>query len=319
MGCAQRRVRPKVTSHVNRNFESLLQQQLVSIVREMKPPWQPMKRGRRPHPPRTVAICCMLMVALGKTYDSIEAYLKVNDHLKDLLHTDRLPGHSVIHRGMTSMPLPYIRKALRKTVWRLRRNGMTVAVDASGMSTTDRSVWFDIRIGRKNSRKDCVKLHIVVDVETGVIHDFEMTAWNRGDSPQFERLMKELPDIAAALGDKAYSSRKNCEIVAKLGGKSYLLFKSNATGRAKAHPEWRRSFQEFIEDREGWMAVYHLRSIVEGVFSSLKRSWGSALRSRKHWNQRRELALKVLAYDVRQILYNKRAEELGVDLRSEAR
>jgi len=318
MGCAHRRVSPKVTSHVNRNFESLLQQHLVSVVREIPPPWLPKIRGRRPHRPRTVAICCMLMVALGKTYDFIEAYLKVNDHLKVLLHTDRLPGHSVIHRGMADMPLPYVRKVLRKTVWRFSRDGMTVAVDASGMSTTNRSVWFDIRIGRKNSRKDCVKLHIVVDVDTGVIHHFTMTPWYRGDSPQFERLMRELPSIAAALGDKAYSSRKNCEIVARMGGKAYMLFKSNATGRAKAHPEWRRSFLEFTEDKEGWMAVYHLRSIVEGVFSSLKRSWGSALRSRKHWNQRKELALKVLAYDVRQVLYNQRAEELGVDLRSEA-
>jgi transposase len=304
-----------VTSHVNRNFESLLQKHLVSVVRESKPPWQTNERGRRPHAPRNVAICCMLMVALGKTYDSIEAYLKVNEYLKALLHTDSLPGHSVIHRGMTRMPLPYIRMVLRKTVWRLRRDGMTVAVDASGMSTTDRSVWFDIRIGRKNSRRECVKLHIVVDVDTGVIHDFEMTPWYRGDSPQFKRLMKELPGIAAALGDKAYSSRENCEIVARMGGKSYLLFKSNATGRAKAHPEWRRSFLEFTEDREGWMAIYHLRSIVEGVFSSLKRSWGSALRSRRYWNRRKELALKVLAYDVRQVLYNERAEELGVDLR----
>ena len=259
----------------------------------------------------------MLMVALGKTYDSIEAYLRVNEHLKGTLHTDSLPGHSVIHRGMTDMPLPCMRRVLTRTVWRLRRDGMTVAVDASGMSTTNRSVWFDIRIGPKISRKDIVKLYIAVDVETGVIHRFEMTPWNGSDIAQFERLMRELPDIAAALGDKAYSSRRNCEIVAQKGGKAYLLFKDNATGKARVQPEWQRSFREFTRDREGWMAVYHLRSIVEGMFSSLKRSWGSALRSRKHWNQRKELALKVLAYDVRQVLYNQRAEELGVDLRSE--
>jgi hypothetical protein len=178
----------------------------------------------------------MLKVVLRHTYDSIEAYLKVNEHLKGLLHTDSLPGHSVIHRGMTDMPLPYVRKVLRKTNLRLHRDGMTVAVDASGMSTTDRSVWFDIRIGRKNSRRECVKLHIVVDVDTGVIHKFTMTPWYRDDSPQFERLMRELPGIAAALGDKAYCSRRNCEIVTKMGGKSYLLFKSNTTAKAKAHP-----------------------------------------------------------------------------------
>ena len=57
MGCAHKRVSPKVTSHVNRNFESLLQRHLMSVVREIPPPWQPKGRGRRPHPPRTVAAC----------------------------------------------------------------------------------------------------------------------------------------------------------------------------------------------------------------------------------------------------------------------
>ena len=81
---------------------------------------------------------------------------------------------------------------------------------------------------------------------------------------------------------------------------------------------WKRSIRSLQADPEGWMEAYHQRSIVEAVFSSIKRSWGSTIRSRKHWNQRRELALKVLAYDVRQALYNERARLLGVDLRSEA-
>ncbi len=34
-----------------------------------------------------MAICCMLIVALVKTYDSIETYLKVKDHLKRLSST----------------------------------------------------------------------------------------------------------------------------------------------------------------------------------------------------------------------------------------
>jgi len=260
----------------------------------------------------------MLMVALRRTYDSIESYLHQADHLMWLLHIDKLPGHSVIHRGMTRLPPAYIMKVQRRVIWRFRRAGMTVAFDSSGMSTTNRSVWFDIRIGRKNSRRECIKLHIAIDVDTGIIVDLKMTAWNKGDSPQFKRLMKGLPRIARALGDSAYSSRDNCEIVARKGGKAYLLFKSNATGRAKAHPEWRRSFLEFTNDPDGWKAIYHLRSIVEAVFSSLKRTWGSALRSRKKRMQRKELALKVLAYDIRQVLYNARAQELGVGLRVKA-
>jgi transposase len=315
MGRTRHRVNPRVRAKVNRDLDRQLQSVLSSVVRGLPPPWEPKPRGRRPHDPRTVVICCMLMVALRRTYDSIESYLRQSDHLRLLFHTDHLPGHSVIHRGMTRLPPQYILKVQRKVIWRFRRAGMTVALDSSGMSTTNRSVWFDIRIGRKSSRRECIKLHIAIDVATGLVLHFTMTAWNKGDSPQLKRLMGALPRIARALGDTAYSSRRNCEIVARKGGKAYFLFRNDATGRAHAHPEWRRSFLELVQDPDGWKAIYHLRSIVEAVFSSLKRTWGSALRSRKRRMQRKELALKVLAYDVRQALYNAEAQELGVGLR----
>jgi len=44
---------------------------------------------------------------------------------------------------------------------------------------------------------------------------------------------------------------------------------------------------------------YHGRSNAEATNSSFKRRLGSDLRSRKWWNQRREAALKVVAYNLR--------------------
>jgi transposase len=306
-----------VTAYVNRNLESLFKRTLASVVRELPLPWKPHPLGRRPYDPRVVALCCILRVALRHTYESIEAHLKKDQHLKRLLRVDRLPGHSVIHRGMERLPLPYIRRVLRKTIWRLRRAGMNVAVDATGFSVTNRSVWFDIRVLRTNSRRDCLKLHIAVDVDTGVIHSFSITGWKIYDSLEFPRLMKELPEVGRVMGDKAYSSHANSQLVADKGGTPYLLFRRTAVAKPKCCPAWQRSFWAFQRDQEAWMAIYHQRSIVEAVFSSIKRTWGSTLRSRKYWNQRRELALKVLAYDVRQVQYNERARVLGVELRQE--
>ncbi|MCK4969780.1 MAG: IS5 family transposase, partial [Thermoplasmata archaeon] len=218
--------------------------------------------------------------------------------------------------GMDNLPMPYVRRVLRKTVWRLRRAGMDVAVDATGFSTTNRSMWFDIRIQKKNSRGECIKLHIAVDVDTGVIHSFTITGWKGGDSIEFPRLMKELPYLRRVMGDGAYSSHANLRLVTEKGGVPYIKFRKNAVSNARRSPAWKRSHREFLTDQKAWMDVYHRRSIVEAVFSSIKRTWGSSLRSRKYWNQRRELALKVLAYDVRQVLYNERARVLGVDLRT---
>ena len=236
------------------------------------------------------------------------------EHIKRLFSVDRVPGHSVIHRGMLNMPLAYIRKIIKILVFRYRRRGMTVAVDSSGFSLTNSSKWFDIRIKRVNKRKENAKLHIVVDVDTGIIHHFTITNWKRSDSKEFKRLINALPTIAKALGDKAYSSRKNCTLVVTHGGKPYLMFKENATGRTKGSPAWKISFHEYKKNPKAWKDVYHLRSIVESVFSSIKKRWNGHIASRKGWMIRKELALKVLAYNLKQVLYNKRAEELGISL-----
>ena len=290
--------------------------EVVRVVRELPLPWRPNEHGRPCYNPRIVAICCFLMVFYQKTYDSIESYLMNDKALMSLLKVKSLPGHSVINRGMGKLPLPYLRRVMRHLLLKYRKKGLMYAVDSTGFSRANRSTWFDIRIGRKNSRHDCLKLHIVANLEEDFVHDFTITNWKRGDSPQFKRLIRDLPELDAVLGDKGYSSRLNCQMVKDKNGTPYLRFKSNATGKAKGHPAWKEAYVEFTTNTDAWMQIYKLRNIIESIFSSIKRRWGSALRSRLYWNQIKELALKVLAYNMRQALYVERARELGIDLRA---
>ncbi len=84
--------------------------------------------------------------------------------------------------------------------------------------------------------------------------------------------------------------------------------------RPKGKSAWIISLREFKNDKEKWLAVYHLRSVIESVFSSIKKRWGSFLHSRKKWMQRKELALKVLVYNIKQVLMVRYAGEKGIPL-----
>ena len=312
MGCAKKRINPKIVNHVNRNFITLFTEVVIKAVQQLSLPWKSNNRGRKGYDPQVVAICCILKVGFNLTYDSIEAYIKDSKILKH--YYKKLPGHSVIHRGMQKLSIKYIRKVMNRVTGFLRRKGMNIAVDSTGFRTGNSSIWYDIRIKRRNKRKDCIKLHISVDVDTGIIHWFIMTDSTRHDSPEFKHLMKHLPELGNVLGDKAYSSRNNCQIVADKNGKPYLHFKDNATNKSKGKPAWTISIREYKNDTEEWLSVYHLRSIVESVFSSIKKRWGSFLRGRKKWMQKKELALKVLAYNVKQVLLVQYARECKVPL-----
>ena len=122
------------------------------------------------------------MVFLGKTYDGIESYVKGSREMKRLFPGRKMPGHSVIYRGMGRLSLPYIRKVMRMVVAKYRRNGITAVLDSSGFSLSSSSKYFDIRVKRANSRKDFLKLHVCMDVETGLVLSFVITGGSGSDA-----------------------------------------------------------------------------------------------------------------------------------------
>jgi transposase len=282
MGKPKKRISPRVANQVNRDFERLILRSIIGAVRTANAPWECNSFGRPCWDPRIVAVCVFMKVSLFKS----------NTLAAQRLGIEQLPGHSVIARGMPKMSMSYIRLISRLVTFQMRRRGMDVAVDSSGFSLKTSSKWFDIRIKRKSEKKDYLKLHIVIDVDTEIIWHFITTDWKGADAKQFKRLIRDLPRIRKAAGDKAYSSRVNCQTVADKGGKPFLHFKTNATAKAKGYPAWQISFRAYTDDPDEWMDEYHIRSIVEAVFSSIKRCFGPDIKSIKGWLKRRELAKK---------------------------
>lgn len=62
------------------------------------------------------------------------------------------------------------------------------------------------------------------------------------------------------------------------------------------------------ENKKEWLKKYHQRSIIEAVFSSLKRRLGGFVTSIKRRIQQIEIALKIIIYNL-MILVKKRIED----------
>lgn len=325
MGKAKKKVNPKITSSVNRNLDDLAIRKIVKAVKDVGPCWTNKDSRGNPHDPIVVIVCCILKIFTCRTYDSIESYVKRDKYLKKILkdHLDErgMPGHSVIERGMEKLTQPYIKKLSKRITIRFRRKRMKILVDSTGFSLSTSSKYFDIRIGRKNSKKNNAKLNILVCADTGIIPEFTITNWEgkgTGDGTQFRKLLKLIKEIELAVGDGAYLSRENCTAVSKKGGKAIFHITEKEGKRLRTNSrgsdEWKRMVEFFKDNPEAYEALYHVRSLIESVNSSIKKRWGSFLRSRKKWMQKKELALKVLSYNVKQVLYNKKAEKLGISL-----
>jgi len=225
-------------------------------------------------------------------------------------NTDRIPTHSVIHRGMKNTTTKFLRKLLEKTIQKVEEDRRT-AIDSSGFHTKSSSKWYDIRIGKENQKKEYLKLHLLVDVDSGQLLDARMTRSEKHDSPVGKAMLKKNWGIATVSGDKAYFSRKACTIVAAKNAHPYFKPKENATRQSKGHPAYARMMRDREKNPEDWNESYHVRSFVESVFSSIKKRFGRALSSIKQRLKKRELLLKAVCYNIKETLYNLKASDLG--------
>ena len=176
-----------------------------------------------------------------------------------------------------------------------------MANDSSGLEERRRSQYYIFRLHKKVRKREFRKLHLSSECRQPdkPIYSWELTSALRGDSPQLipllERIEGELGDVCA---DKAFASRDNAQYIEDRGGRPFLMPKDNATALAKGHPAWRRMVLYRKNHPESFEKRYHKRSNVEAANSSFKRRLGAYLRSRIWWNQRREVGLKVIAYNL---------------------
>jgi hypothetical protein len=147
-----------------------------------------------------------------------------------------------------------------------------------------------------------------------IVSDVVITDEHAADSPQFSTLVKNTADhflIDEVSADPAYSSRKNHDLVEKLGGKPFILFKSNATGRSVGSSAWHRAYHYFQLHKDEFLEHYHKRSNVETAFSSIKMKFGETLKSRNHTAQVNEMLCKIISYNLTVLI--RELIEMGAD------
>ncbi|MEM0117219.1 MAG: transposase [Conexivisphaerales archaeon] len=94
------------------------------------------------------------------------------------------------------------------------------AVDSTGFSIWRYVRWLTVRHGRRKRRKDFLKLHFIVDCDSLLILSFKVTPPFKADSRQVKELLRLMGGLSRLCADKAYLSRKICDLVAKHGGRA---------------------------------------------------------------------------------------------------
>jgi len=261
------------------------------------------KKFKRPGRPfldlKEMIFCSVMRVYFGKSSRIGASYL---DYALMKGYISKIPHYNTILNYYKEEAMTDILKFLvEKSASPLKNLELDFTVDASGFSTSLFGRWLTVRNETKKDKRLYKKAHITSGVISNIITAIEITPGYFADSPQFKKLVKitaETFEIREVSADKAYSSRKNLQTVAELGGIPYIAFKENAKVSPRGSLVWNRMKMFYDKYREYFMMHYHKRSNAESVFSMIKRKFGDNLYSRSNVGQANEILCLALVHNI---------------------
>ena len=179
--------------------------------------------------------------------------------------------------------------------------------DATGLSTSCKENYENDR-QKNQTGKGYEKIVVMVGLRYKIISSFKFASKPVDhESPYFESLLAETARryrcVDLVSGDSAYLSRRNCDLVASVGGVSRFYPKKSCALRKKGSKAWRVMLEALIVDPQKWFEDYHKRSNTEGCFSTLKRDNPLPLRKKLDDRKQQEAFTRACNLNIKRLCY----------------
>ncbi len=239
------------------------------------------KKSKKVYTQHQLIAICSLMKLNKSHYRDIVELIEVTESIKQELELTNIPHYTTLHKFMQRF------RGLNILISKMLNNYSTLAIDASGFSCSHASLHYMKRINKTFSKRMFVKNSICVDIKTRMIVSSITSMSNIHDNKHFIPLLESLSGYELVLADKGYDSEKNHKYVRNNKAESLIPVKRNIR-----RGYWRKKMKNIDMDR------YHQRSLVETVFSVIKRKFGSVVYSRTERIQIKEVQLLNFVYNI---------------------
>jgi transposase len=257
----------------------------------------PQVKGRKRVPLRDAVFCAVYKIYGG--FSSRRFSTDVREACDKGFISKAIHFNSVLKALENPDLFPVLKSLIVKSSLPLKTVETTFAIDSSGFTGSRFLRWHDEKWGNARTGASWVKAHVCAGTKTHVITAVEILDESAADSPQLKPLSVQTAKsfkIDQVVGDKAYCSKNNFEIVQDLGGTGFFAFKSGTTGEVGGL--FAKMFHYFSFKQEEFLAKYHTRSNIESVFSMVKRKFGDSVRSKTEVAAKNEVLAKLLAHNL---------------------
>ena len=209
----------------------------------------------------------------------------------------RIPHFSTISKFSLRMKPSYIENLIFNLVKSNKKR--IVAIDGTGFSLIKRSVYFGAIVGEI---KQFVQYVAAADIGRKLITAISLKRKKRNENtavPQLMRKTSKSGRVSTYLGDKLYDSEKNHELAEKHGAIFIAPLR-----RENVPIHRRKGINRKKLTRNFPKKLYNQRSIIEGIFSAIKRNFGQMIYSKKFKTQKNEVLFLTVAYNADRLVNN---------------
>jgi transposase len=246
-----------------------------------------------------LAACVLLKVFLNLSYRNTEEWLLASDKVCEALELTEVPDHSTISRMYSRMRMKDFERLNDHLLSQLEVEEEAISIDATGLSLTEASPYFLTRAGRKYHH------YIKAFCGVGTTRQY-ILGWHFDWGPDSD--MDHLNQMRRRVHRYGYqiNGRAAWFLLADQGfdgaqARPYDIIKPRqGPTRRIRRPD--RLLRNDLYDAARLEGLTGQRWKCETVYSVIKRLFGGHVRSRRALHQRREVAAKVVVYNIHRLL-----------------
>lgn len=220
-------------------------------------------------------------------------------NLKRMLCIKRIPHYTTIQKFMQKVSKKVFEAMVKACKKLLKLKNVTASIDGTGFSNTNPSHHYIKRVDGTKP-KNYTKTVFLADNKTKLILNLKTHSNNANETLDFIPLVKELKNILSCmLADKGYNSKNNriyCwnnNIEVHIPVREWKQHRPKYGHKPFFKSKYRKKAAKLFNKQK-----YNYRSLIESVNSSIKRTLGSYVCSRRPDNQQKQVTIKALTYNL---------------------
>ncbi len=234
------------------------------------------------------------------TYEELLTDIADNLTLRAYLGLNKLPHYTTLIKfanGLSYKILDSLVLAFKELIPEPKR----VAIDATGITLDNASPHYCKRIELKVKKRPFMKTTFIIDIDTYIILLCKMRKGHRHDTKDAKPLVKKLskhykPEIFYA--DRGYDDNNLFKLVFEtLGAYPMILQRRLNVPKHRRKGTYRKMTYDVFDYGE-----YLQRNKIETCNSMIKKRFNSNVKSKLSWNQKVEVYLRVVAFNIDRVL-----------------